>query len=200
VNAGGSRLLRENAFLVAAVSLPLLVVALFLVATAIPRWFVAPPAYDLVLKTPGSYNGLPRAQLAVEIAVREGRAEATIQRVAGNPPPPIPRLFLFDHETLTARELSVDVPSPAEGDEQVAVPIRELAGRRLLAGPRSPDGYEFETGQRRGAGIVGELFGMNRYPRLSLAKDGRTVPITLPSNEHWYGVTAVGWIVEDGAR
>jgi hypothetical protein len=196
----GSRFLRENAFLVAAVLLPLLVVVLFLAATAVPRWFVAPPAYDLLFRMPGSYDGRARAPLAVEIAVREGRAEATVRRVIDPAASPGPRLFLFDHKTLTARELSIDLPAVAEGDAPVTVPIRELAGRRIVAGPKAPDGYGFETGQRRGAGIVGELFGMSRYSRLSLVKNGRTVPILLPSNEYWYGVTAVGWVVENGTR
>ena len=43
---GSGRFLRENAFLAAAVCLPLLVVVFFVLASIIPRWLVAPPAYD----------------------------------------------------------------------------------------------------------------------------------------------------------
>ena len=45
------RLVRDNAFLIAAAALPVLVVALFLLSTAIPRWTVPPPAYDVLLRT-----------------------------------------------------------------------------------------------------------------------------------------------------
>ena len=48
--------LRDNIFLVAAVSLPLIVVAFFLVASAIPRWLVPPPAYDLLISASDPYN------------------------------------------------------------------------------------------------------------------------------------------------
>jgi hypothetical protein len=197
--AGSARFFRDNAFLVAAVTLPLLVVGLFVAATAIPRWFVAPPAYDLLLKTPGSYEHA-RDRITVGVEIREGRAEATVQRVTGVSPPPGPRLFLFEHETQTVREIPVAIPSLVEGSPPVTVPIAELSNRRVLVDAKAPDGYEFETGYGRGTGIVGELFGMGRRPHMSLVRSGRTVPITLPSNEYWYGVTAVGWVLEEGAR
>jgi hypothetical protein len=195
-NIGGTRFFRENAFLVAAVALPLLVVLLFIGATAIPRWFVAPPAYDLLLKTQGSYEQA-RAQVIVGIEVRDGRAAATVERVSGQPTAPGPRLFLFEHETQTVREIPLAVPQLAEGNPAVSVPIAELNNRRVVVGPKAPDGYEFETGYARSSGIVGELFGMGRRPRMALIKGGRTVPIALPSNEYWYGVTAVGWVLDE---
>src|SRR5215813_11728655 len=68
---------RHNAFLVAAVALPVIVVAFFLLATAIPRWTVPPPAYDLVLRVGKSYEQ-PRPQVAVEFKVDDGRIVAFV--------------------------------------------------------------------------------------------------------------------------
>jgi len=48
-----------SAFLIATVALPLLVVAVFLVASAVPRWTVAPPEYDLLLRADSGYNPAP---------------------------------------------------------------------------------------------------------------------------------------------
>ena len=55
VTADGSRIwamageswLRRNAFIVAAVLLPVVVVGLFLIASAAPRWRVPDPQFDL---------------------------------------------------------------------------------------------------------------------------------------------------------
>ena len=73
-----SRFLRDNAFIVAAVVLPVAVAAFFAVATVIPRWTVAPPSYDLVMRTTGPYDATP-AGVMVEFAVRGGRVEATLR-------------------------------------------------------------------------------------------------------------------------
>ena len=66
--ASARRFLRDNVFLVAAVLLPVLVVALFLAATAIPRWRIPPPAYDVVLRVPGPFDQA-RPRVAVDFAV-----------------------------------------------------------------------------------------------------------------------------------
>ena len=43
----GGRFIRDNAFMVAAIALPVLVAGLFILASAVPRWTVPPPSYDL---------------------------------------------------------------------------------------------------------------------------------------------------------
>src|SRR6188474_2962219 len=57
------RFVRQNAFLVAAVALPLVVIIFFLLAAAIPRWTVAPPAFDLVLRGTSYEQPAPRVSL-----------------------------------------------------------------------------------------------------------------------------------------
>jgi hypothetical protein len=40
---------------------------------------------------------------------------------------------------------------------------------------------------------------MRRYDRrVALVKNGRVVPVTLPERSEYYGVEAVGWVVDDG--
>src|SRR6478735_3199762 len=66
----GRRFLRDNAFLVAAGLLPVLVVGFFLLATAIPRWTVPPPAYDLIVKGYKPYSGDIRLKVSYDLDVR----------------------------------------------------------------------------------------------------------------------------------
>lgn len=193
---GSGRFLRDNAFLVAAVSLPLLVVAFFLISSVIPRWTVAPPAYDLLLRTDGGYDGAS-PQVTVEYTARDGKVEATVRRL---PTPTYQKpgsLFLFDHRTMAVREVPVELPRVAENDPPQTIVVDALAGRRVLTDPKAPDGYQFETRNRGGSpGIVGEIFGMNRYDqRAVVVKSGRVIPLELPVRyPYYYGVHAVGWL------
>src|SRR3979490_41541 len=102
----GRGFLRDNIFLVAAVSLPLIVVAFFLLATAIPRWTVPLPAYDLLISA-YDYNQTSR-QMTVEFGVRDGKVEATFRSDPVNNYGQPSRLFVFDHNTMSAREITVD--------------------------------------------------------------------------------------------
>jgi hypothetical protein len=199
--APGGRFLRENAFLVAAVSLPIIVVGFFLIASAVPRWLVAPPAYDLLLRTTGP-SDQARPPAAVDFVVRDGRVDAIVRGLPATAYPPATKLFLFDHRTLNVREVPVDLPANlTERDPPVTVAVSALAGRRVLAEVKAPDGYEFETAKYRSTGLLGDLFGMGRRSgKVSIGKNGRVVEISLPSHEYTYGVTAVGWVLSEGSR
>src|SRR5258706_2736449 len=193
--------LRENAFLIAATTLPLVVAAFFVASSIIPRFLVPPPAYDIVLRTDGIYDSTgPR--IAVDYAVRDGAVEATVRPLPVNTYLRPGALFLFDHRTATVRDLAVAFPRDlGENDAPRTFVVTALAGRRVLADRTSPDGYRFEIRSRRGPGIVGEIFGMNRYDAgAALVKNGRIVPIAPPLPHEYYSVQAVGWVVDEGPR
>jgi hypothetical protein len=192
---------RENVFLVAAVLLPVAVIGVFLVASAIPRWRVPPPAYDLLLRTDGPYDQT-RPPVAMDFSVRDGRVEARVRALAKNGYSQVPRLWLVDHRTLTAREIPVDLPADiTEWNAPTIVPVKALADRRVIADAKAPDGYELDTRRGGSPGLVGDLFGMRSAGgKVSLVNRGRVVPIALPSNQYGYGHSAVGWIVNGGSR
>jgi hypothetical protein len=197
----GGRFLRDNAFLVAAFALPVAVVLLFLVASVIPRWTVPPPAYDLVLRASGQYD--PARRISVEFAVRDGRIEATVRPLPEHGYPQIASLVLVEHATMNVREIPVPLPATmAENDPPQTIVVEALAGRRVLAQAKAPDGYEFEVRTRRGPGLVGDLFGMNRYDQAAtLVNRGRVVPIVLPAASPYQApVYSVGWLVDGEGR
>jgi hypothetical protein len=192
---------RDNLFLVAAVSLPLVVVAFFLLAMAIPRWTVPAPGYDALLRATPPYDAAGQ-RLAVEFSVRDGRVEARIRALAANTYEQPPLLFLFDHATMNVRQIPIDYPADMhEGDAPRTLVIDALAGRRVVADLVAPDGYRLESRGQRGRGLMGDLFGMNRYGvDATLVNKGRIVRVALPIRyEYQSPATLVGWIV-DGAR
>jgi hypothetical protein len=197
---GGSRFLRDNAFLVAAAALPLLVVAFFLLSTALPRWTVPPPAYDLVLRADGGFDGV-RTTVAVDFTVREGRIEAIARYLPAESYRQPVDLFLFDHDTMAVTRIPVDVPDRLEeSDSPRTITIDALAGRRVIAEDRAPDGYHLENRSDRGPGLVGEVFGMRRYgSNVVLVNGSRVVTIGFPSDRFVYpsSVRAIGWLDEE---
>jgi hypothetical protein len=194
------RFVRQNAFLVAAVSLPVVVVVFFLLAAAIPRWTVPPPAYDLVLR--GSSYDQPVQRVSIEFDVRDGRVQATVRAVPANAYPSRATLFLFDHRTMEVSRVAVDVPDMKEGEAPRTFVVPALAKLHVIATASAPDGYELKLRHSGGAGIVGDLFGMGHYDRnVSLVNRGRVVSVVLPPPYEYYSpVSALGWVNTDGQR
>jgi hypothetical protein len=194
----GSGFLRNNAFLVAAVALPVLVVIFFLLAAAIPQWLVSPPSYDLLLRVGRPYRD-PRPRTAVDVRVRDGKVEATVRPLGRNRYEQSWVLFVFDHRTLNLTEVPLNLPDslPDDGAPQTIV-VDALVGRRILEQTKAPDGYELRKDRNRGAGLVGDLFGMHRYdPSAVLVNKGRVIPIPLPSGyEYLSPVDAIGWLTD----
>jgi len=201
---GGGRFLRDNAFLVAAVALPAVVVVLFLLATAIPRWTVPGPAYDFLICAGGPYDQT-QPRVAVDFAVRDGHVEATVRplNAIAYAYPQLTSLFLVEHDTLNTRELTFEMPKDLkEGDPPRTIPIEMPRNRRVVPGSKMPDGYELSTRSQRGGGLVGDIFGMNRYEQDPiLINRGRVVSITLPSPYRYQSpVSAIGWLEPEGPR
>ncbi|HSC26178.1 MAG TPA: hypothetical protein VLD67_02830 [Vicinamibacterales bacterium] len=195
----GGRFLRDNAFLVAAAALPIVVVGFFLLVTAVPRWMVPPPAYDLLLRASTYDQSGPR--VAVELSVRHETLQATVRPLSANASPQRVTLWLFDHRTLDIRQVPLDLPEPIEGEPSRTVAVKALSGRRVLAQTRAPDGYEFQTRVRGSPGIVGELFGMRRYDHaVAIVNRGRIVPIEMPSSNGYQSPVFVGWLAGEEGR
>ena len=192
------RFVRQNIFLVAAVALPLVVVIFFLLAAAIPRWTVPPPAYDVILR--GNTYDQPTQRVSVEFFVRDGRVQATARPVAANMYPTRSTLFLFDHKTMKATQIAVQVPSLKEGDPDQTFVVPELAALHVSSGSVAPDGYQLKHQSDGGSGLVGDIFGMSRYRHnAALVNRGRVVSIDLPSPYETYSpIYILGWVTPDG--
>lgn len=197
--------LRDNAFLVAAVALPAMVAGLFILASAIPRWTVPSPGYDLILKAQRPYNQSPPAVL-VDFNVRDGRVEATLHP----PAPPAAygqswALLRYDHETMRVEEIALDLPATMRQDEPPrTMAVESLAAIRVTPQSSAPDGYELQTRTNGSAGLVGSIFGMGRYRQsAALVNQGRIVQVNLPSpfgDPYQSAVYAVGWVIDEGMR
>lgn len=192
---------RGNAFLIAAAVLPLLVVGFFLLATAIPRWTVPPPAHDLVFVVDEPSRSAP-ALYVFTFGVRDGRVVATITWPNERNYAPDTTMYVYDHATGDVRAIAVvdadgATPVPEAPGTSVTFVVADLASRPAVAGPTAPDGYTFEPGGRSRGGIMGEIFGMgSSRNRASIGKDSRVLPLDVPAAFPG-AVRAVGWLVSE---
>jgi hypothetical protein len=198
VNGRRGRFLRANAFLLAAVALPLVVVAFFLLASAIPRWRVPPPAYDLLIRAARPYRVQPSpSRVAVEFEVRDGQLFAEVSPVRRDQYVQPWSLFLFEHETTSLREVPFDVPHDLTDDASPrTLTVPALSGRRMLPAMAAPDGYELRSRTGRSSGLIGDLFGIRSSDAgVSLVNRGRVVAVPLPAGyEYLSQVEFIAWL------
>ena len=135
--------------------------------------------------------------------VRDGRIEIIVRPLEPNGYSRRPALFLFDHRTLSTRELPVSLEGSADpADLPRTVVVDVEGGRKVRPDERAPDGYVVQQRAYHSTGLMGDVFGMHRYtPGLFLVKNGRSIEIRLPEPfEQTSEAYLVGWVVDDRAR
>ena len=187
--------LRENPMIAASILLPLVVVVFFLLATAIPRWLVDPPGYSFLFTVPDYTHRSPEIDARFDIV--DDRLRVRVYKT-DVPYRNTPRLYLYDHEKHTTREISFDLPANKEsfedGDEIV---VAEFANSSILTDRMAPDGYEIRGPGYRGDNLVTALFGSRRHKSFAIHKSGAVVEIPHPgTNSYYYNAYFLGWVAD----
>jgi len=197
---GFGRWLRDNVMIAVSIALPLLIVALFAVASLVPNLLADPPAYDLVLVMDAPYAESTPSPVRVELTVSDERLRARVYAPGDNERPFLPRIFEYVAATGSVREIAVVLPDGVEQlPDGAEIPIPELARRRLVTTVQAPDGYTFEQYRRGGGGLFVELFGAgSRGYEVRLTKGSAVTRVRIPSLEPYayYNIRFAGWAVE----
>ena len=189
--------IRQNPMIAAGILLPLIIVVFFLLATAIPRWLVAPPEYDFVFTVPEHNPSRRDVELTIDVVDNRLRARLFKKNDYYRG---IARLYVFEHETQEVREISINIPGQVEVLEDGAeIDIPEFASRSISTSRQAPDGYELlGPGYRRGGNLMTELFGGHRRYHMSIHKSGAVVEIPDPGDHrnYYYSATFLGWVTK----
>lgn len=191
--------LRENPMIAASIALPLLVVVFFLLASALPKWLVEPPGYSFLFTVPDHTQRSPAIDVRFDVV--DGRLRVRVYN-AEDYYRSTPRLYLFDHETLAAREIHFDLPANVDsfedGDE---IDVPGFGDSRILTERTAPDGYEIRGSDYRGDNLVTALFGGHGHRSLSVHKSGAVFDIPNPEiNNYYYNVNFLGWLANANER
>ena len=192
-----AKFVKDNLVLVVGLTVPVLLMAGFLAVSALPDRLSDPPQYDLVFST-NDYPSTP-VPINVRLVVKDGELVAQYIRPPGQQGSYAvwKKLFLYEASSRRVRQLTFGFPSDMaaiEGtrEESVASAIGLVLDTTL----QSPDGYELAFGDRRGGGLLLELFGGSRGYEPRLRKGSRSVPIAPGGGASfdYGGVEFVGWV------
>lgn len=188
-----SNVVKENIALVVGISLPVLLVILFWLATVIPKMTVPDPQYDLVFSA-DHYDYSAQVKGVVRFDVSEGRLRATFHTDDRQTFRNIPRIYYFDVSSGSTHEISLDLPGNLKDGERLNIP--EARDYTISNETLAPDGYGFDASYRGGGGFF-FFDGGYRY-RGTIKKEGRAIKI--PNHGHNYqgNLHFLGWILEGG--
>ena len=196
----------DNLAIVAAIVLPLLLVALFAVSSLVTNRVVADPQYDFLVAT-NFYGGSNEAFFFDVVQNRLKISYAFPVQVNGayqngN----LSRLWRVRVPSMTVEEISL-VPPPRDAGttdgQRIPMDIPGVSDLHLLSTQPSPDGYEFQQSYDYYNGnIMRELFGSRSSgggPIAAIVKDGRAVPVRNLGGSPYnaYNAHFVGWVAKD---
>lgn len=188
--------MKQNPTLAAGIGLPLLLIVLFSVASAIPAMFVEAPKHD-VLFYAQSYSDKPIAD--VTLSVSGGKLKAQYRKQNNQYSNNKQNLYLYSAKTSTVKQINITPPDAGtENWQDFTIP--DVSNLQLDTNLTASDGYTFESYRKRYGSDIGSLFFIGRSYRTNgpvLSKDGRTIPLHPKSGDYYsYNAQFLGWVKE----
>lgn len=194
--------LKENFALIVGISLPVLLVLLFSLATVVPRYFVDPPKYNLIfsINSP-DYSRNPRlnGQLLINVENKKLRARFLVNKKKEATYFNLTHLYLFEAATGNIHEIPINLP-PSNINSDRELPIPETENFTIETNTIAPDGYEYRAPSYESGGLMGELIVGGRHSRTpSIAKGSYTIKIP-PTGQgsyysYGYDLHFIGWVI-----
>lgn len=191
--------IKENLVLVVGLTLPLLLILLFFVATVIPKAFGTPPQYEMLFTT-SRYDYQDTPEYSLDFIVKDQKLIVKAhkndnkERRGYNSK----LLMAYDGKTETVREINIDIAkaaSAADGNEAV---LEETSSWTIDESRISPDGYTLDGPSYRGGGLVGGIFG-GSYSNSSFRIKKGSVSYKIPDTQGTYyynQVHFIGWVIK----
>lgn len=191
------KLIKENLVLVIGLSLPILLIVLFFLATVLPKSFGAPPQNELLFTTlKYEYENSPvylvdfkvvNNQLVAKVKKNDDKSRNYNAK----------KLMAYNAKTDTVREISIDLAKAAEAGDGTDVVLDETKDLKIDASAVSPDGYQLEGSNYGNNGLVGGLFGGgNRNSGYRIKKGAVAYKVQTTQPDYYYSdFKFVGWII-----
>lgn len=190
---------KENLVLVIGLTLPLLLILLFFVATVIPKAMGTPPQYEMLFTTLRyDYQNPPDHDL--DFSVKNQKLMIKLRKIDHQQRMGYHTklLMAYDGKTETVREISIDIAQAAKIADGNEALLQETSGWIVDASPVSPDGYKLDLPNYRSSGLVGDIFGggyRNNAYRLKKGSVGYRIPDT--QGVYYYNqMQFVGWVIK----
>lgn len=195
---------KDNFVLIVGLTLPVLLMIGFMVASTLPRVVSDPPQYDLVFAVHDYTQVSGGIPVSVLLVVKDGTLKAQYTQVKstnGNYYNNYwKKLYIYEAKTQKVRELPFGFPDDMEKIEGKKEEVVEATkGMKLDTTLKSPDGYELTYSGYSRSGLVNELFWGGSGSRDPKLKNGAS-SIKLVSTDHrayfsYSNIEFIGWVV-----
>jgi hypothetical protein len=192
---------KANLVLVVGLTLPILLMAGFLVASGLPERIGDPPKYSLVFAVTDFSQGVSGIPVSVSFVVQDGVLKAQYIKL---PPQPTgyvnnawKKLYVYDAATQKVEQLSFGFPPNMDAIEGTVVEVVDATRTmQLNTTLQSPDGYELSRDYGSRSGLINEIFWGGGYSNeYRLRKGSSSIRLPLASGNAPYGtVEFVGWV------
>lgn len=187
--------IKENLVLAIGLALPVLLIALFFVASVIPKMLGTPPQYA-VLFSVQDYGYQNKPDYIIDFKVKNNQLMVKAKKADEKDNYyNSKKLMAYDAKTEVMREISIDTSQLSDGAEIV---LAETKNMTLDTNMTAPDGYVLENQHYGNSGLVGGLFGggnRNNGYRLKKGNVGYKIN-TLQNNYYYDQLHFIGWIVK----
>jgi hypothetical protein len=191
--------LKENFVLVLGVSLPVLLIIVFMIAQqlTIPS---TPPKYKAIFAVQNQYYNKKPYRFEVD---NNGKLSVSYKQPEPNPNQHyynkhLAQIYIYDPDLEYARTIKLDPPEDLKAGKVKSIKTPELNNYKLNTNDVSPDGYHFTKHNRRHSGnIFSDIFGYRSYhSNYALKKDNHLVMIKI--DDYFYGQEKfIGWVIEE---
>ena len=190
--------IKENLVLAIGLTLPILLIVLFFVASVLPKSMGTPPQYEMLFSTM-KYEYQKSPDYMLDFKVKDKKLMVSAKKMDDkNNNGSATKLMAYDGKTETVREIAIDnakTGAAASSGEIVLVETKDLV---IDTNAVSPDGYVLDGANYNGNGLVGGLFGggyRNQGYRLKKGSIGYKIS-NQQGNYYYDQMQFIGWVVK----
>ncbi|OIQ97543.1 hypothetical protein GALL_204270 [mine drainage metagenome] len=192
------KFIKENLVLAIGLTLPLLLIVLFFVATVIPKSMATPPQYEMLFTTV-HYDYQNASDYQFDFSVKDHQLMVKANKSdEKNRNYNAKKLMAYDGKTETVREISFDAAKAGAAAANGEIVLDETKTMQVDTASNSPDGYVLEGPNYGGGGLVGGMFGGGyRNSAYRLKKGGVAYKVPNAQQNYYYNqMQFVGWVVK----
>lgn len=189
--------IKENFVLVIGMTLPVMLIVLFFVASVIPKSMGTPPQYEMLFSI-SRFDYQNRLPNNVDFVVKDGVLKVRITKndIKDNNLK-FKKLMAYDGKTDSVKEISFDISKIGDVADGTEIILDETKNMTIDPSNKAPDGYAFDGPSYGSGGLATELFSggyRNQGYRVKKGSVGYKLPNT--SRDYYYdNVQFIGWVV-----
>jgi len=189
--------IKDNLVLVIGLTLPVLLILLFFLATVLPKSMASPPQYEMLFSFV-RYDYQNTSPVNIEFSVKDGLLRARVTKVDKKIQNyNLKKLMVYEGKTESVREIPFAMPVLENDADNAEVTLAETNNFTINPNNTSPDGYSFEGPNSAHGGLVTELFGggyRNQGVRVKKGSVGYKIP-AMQNDYYFNNIQFIGWIV-----